>query len=74
MIEKQFTALLRSFVQDTGAENGRTVEHGGIAAGGGTAEHAACVGCMKTSVGGSRRIRKFAADWTVFCTVRLSAT
>lgn len=44
MIEKQFTALLRSFVQDTGAENGRTVEHGGIAAGGGTAEHAACVG------------------------------
>ena len=29
---------------------------------------------MKTSVGGSRLIRKFAADWTVFCTVRLSAT
>lgn len=44
MIEKQFTALLRSFCAGYCAENGRTVEHGGIAAGGGTAEHAACVG------------------------------
>lgn len=73
MIEKQFTALLHSFVQDTAP---KTEEPWNMAELQRAAAQQNMLPCWrtKTSVGGSRLIRKFAADWTVFCTVRLSAT
>lgn len=44
MIEKQFTALLRSFVQDTAPKTEEPWNMAELQRAGGTAEHAACVG------------------------------
>ena len=73
MIEKQFTALLRSFVQDTAP---KTEEPWNMAE---LQRAAAQQNMLPVLAYENKRWRlstdsEVSADWTVFCTVRLSAT